>query len=652
MCGICGLIAYDAEFSRRETYRAVVKSMCTELAHRGPDDWGIEVLGGPGGARDIVAILGHRRLSVVDVRGGHQPMSNENGDVWTVYNGEIYNHMRLRSRLRRSGHELQTQCDTECLIHLYEDQGQGCVDELRGMFAFAVWDEKRGLLTLGRDRMGQKPLFYFHDENKGVFAFASELKALLQIPQFRKTISPRAIAEYLTYQYVPHPQCIFDRACKLAPAHLLQLDVQSGQVSHSRYWRPDFNVDSARSLGSLKDELYDELRRATQMRLMSDVPVGAFLSGGVDSSITVALMSELMDEPVRTFSIGFDNPGFDETEEAKLVARHCRTHHVQETVRPQALDLLPELVWHYDEPFADSSAIPTYYVSQLASQDVKVVLTGDAGDECFAGYSRYAGMWLGEKFDKLPNWMALVAHPVWWRHIPGTGASKNKLHRLRRFMRGLNQPSVLRYLDWVSVFRSEQIEHLMTDGIRDSLGDVCPSRFLSHYFDELPRGDWVHRTTYVDAMTYLPGDLLTKVDVASMAHGLEARSPFLDHRVVELAGTIPTRYKLRPTCHGLQGKTILRETFADLLPRPIVRRRKMGFGVPIGDWFRGDLREVAYDVLLGKTSRERGYFRMSVVRRLIEEHVNGEEDHAHRLWALLMLELWHREFVDEGPLGL
>ncbi len=651
MCGICGLITYRSNSERRaQRDREIVGRMCDALAHRGPDEWGVEVLDGQRSATR--AVLGHRRLSVVDVQGGHQPMSNEDGRVWTVYNGEIYNHTRIRQQLRRAGHHLRTRCDTECLVHLYEDSGINCVDELRGMFAFAIWDQKRDRLTLARDRMGQKPLFYFHDEKRGLFAFASELKALLEVPDFQREVSARAVSEYLTYQYVPHPHCIFEGVEKLPPAHWLQLNARTGEKTRRRYWRPDYRVDRTRSLGSFKEELSAEMREATKMRLMSDVPLGAFLSGGVDSSITVSLMSELMDQPVRTFSIGFDNPRFDESAEAGLVARHCRTRHTEKTVRPQALELLPELVWHYDEPFADSSAIPTFYVSRLARRDVKVVLTGDAGDECFAGYPRYAAMWIGEMFDRMPAAVRTLANPAIWDHLPGTGASKNALHRLRRLMAGLNQSPIQRYLEWISIFGNDRKKELLTPGFRQQSGDARAAGLLEKYYDEVGGEDWVHRTTYVDAMSYLPCDLLAKVDVASMAQGLEARSPFLDHRIVELAGKIPRRYKLRPTARGLEGKLILKETFADLVPRPIMRRRKMGFGVPIGQWFREDLRDVARDVLLSQTAAERGYFRKDAVQRLLDQHIEGREDHAQRLWALLMLELWHRQFIDEGALGL
>jgi asparagine synthase (glutamine-hydrolysing) len=520
------------------------------------------------------------------------------------------------------------------------------------MFAFALWDARRGMLTLVRDRLGQKPLFYCHDAGRGLFAFASELKALLEVPGFRREVDPQALGDYLTFQYVPHPRCIFRSARKLSPAHRLCFDSASGRIEQSRYWRPDFVAQEGASPRRLREELHAELKEATRLRLISDVPLGAFLSGGIDSSITVALMSEVMDRPVRTFSIGFETARFDESEEAALVARHCGTRHTCETLRPRAMEVLPELLWHYDEPFADSSAIPTYYVSRLARRHVKVVLTGDAGDECFAGYPRYAAVRIGQVFDRLPGPLRRLAHPRLWGRLPTSVEAKTPLRRLRRLMIALAHSPQRRYLDWISIFGGGQKSRLLTPGFRERIECGAPADLLGSYYAETPQEDFLQRTTYVDLMTYLPCDLLTKVDIASMAHGLEARSPFLDHRVVELAGRIPIRQKLRLTRRGLEGKLILKETFGSMLPRPIIERRKMGFGVPIGEWFRGELSGLVRDMLLVPRSLDRGYFEPDAVRRLVEDHIEARTDHGYRLWSLLMLELWHRRFVDEAEVGL
>ena len=627
--------------------------MCGALAHRGPDDTGIEVIGGnERGRSGPIAVLGHRRLSIIDLEGGHQPLSNEDASIWTVYNGEIYNFERFRHELIRREHELRTKCDTECLVHLYEERGGGLVNELRGMFAYGIWDDPQKILTLARDRLGQKPLFYSYDQQKGLFAFASELKALIEMPGFRRDVSRQALSDFLTFQYVPHPQCIFAAARKLPPAHILKFDAETGRLDLQRYWRPRFVPDHSIPRRERREQLFNELETATRLRLMSDVPLGAFLSGGVDSSIVVALMSRLIDQPVRTFSIGFENPRFDESAPARRVARHCGTRHRMETVRPRALDLLPELVWHYDEPFGDSSAIPTYYVSQLAREDVKVVLTGDAGDECFAGYPRYAAARIGQLFDQLPDSLRRIARASLWENLPTSVQAKTPLRRLKKLLLALSRAPQNRYLNWVSIFDRSRKTKLFTPELCAAIDQDAPEAFLSQYYGELDDEDFVHSTTYVDLMTYLPCDLLTKVDIASMAHGLEARSPFLDHRVIELAGQIPIRQKLRMTERGIEGKMILKETFGHLLPRPIVKRPKMGFGVPIGDWFRGELHDFARDILLARRCLERGYFREAGLRGLIDEHVAEQADHGYRLWSLLMLELWHRRFVDDRETGL
>ena len=653
MCGICGIILTKPGVVDNEQLAGLLRRMTRTLSHRGPDDEGIELLAdAPPSVQRPVVGLGHRRLSIIDLAGGHQPMCNETGDVWTIFNGEIYNFPHLREQLARAGHTLRTRSDTECLVHLYEEKGGSMVDDLRGMFALAIWDDRRRQLTLVRDRLGKKPLYFLHEPRRGLFAFASELKALFEIPGFDRSVSAEAVDHYLTYQYVPHPLCIVRSVKKLPPAHRLTFDPASERVEWERYWRPEFVADSGVPLRRLKEMLSEQLTEATHMRLISDVPLGAFLSGGMDSSITVALMSRGADEPVRTFSIGFEDARYDETRYARMVARHCRTDHREETVRPRALEVLPKLVWHYDEPFGDSSAIPTYYVSQMARKYVKVVLTGDAGDECFAGYPRYAAVWLGAMFDRLPHWLRAASQWPLWTRMPVSVEAKTLRRQLQRFLLDLGRSPEQRYLGWVSMF-SDALKHsLYTPGFREATAGSHPASFLEQYYRELPQGDFVHRTTYVDLMTYLPCDLLMKVDLASMAHGLEARAPFLDHKVVELAGRIPMRYKLRLTPYGLKGKFILKETFGHLLPRPILTRRKMGFGVPIAAWFRGELKGLLHEVLLAPRARERGYFVPERVAQIVSEHVRGERDHGYRLWTLFMLELWHRRFIDGQDITL
>ena len=653
MCGICGIILTQPGVVEAGGLHDLLARMTGALSHRGPDDGGVQLLSDapPSPAQPVVGI-GHRRLSIIDVAGGHQPLCNEDGTVWLVYNGEVYNFPDLRGELVAAGHAVRTRADSECLVHLYEDRGEALVEVLRGMFAFAIWDARRSVLTLGRDRLGQKPLFYLHDSGRGLFAFASELKALVEIPGLDRSVSAEALDHYLTFQYVPHPLCILRAVRKLSPAHTLTYRPALGRVELRRYWRPEFQQDHGVSPRALKEELRATLTEATRMQLISDVPLGAFLSGGIDSSITVALMSRMVSEPVQTFTIGFEDPRYDETRYARLVASHCRTEHREEVVRPSALEMLPELVWHYDEPFGDSSAIPTYYVSRVARKHVKVVLGGDGGDECFGGYPRYAAVWIGSLFDRMPGPVHWVAAPGLWSRLPVSVEAKSIRRRLQRLMLDLNLPPEQRYLDWVSMFRESQRLALYSSGLRDAARGDGPESFLRQYYAEVPDGDFIHRTTYVDLMTYLPCDGLNKVDIASMAHGLETRSPFLDHKVVELAGRIPRRLKMRPTVRGFEGKLILKETFSDLLPRPILTRRKMGFGVPIAAWFRTELRELVRDLVLSRRALERGYFEGAQLTRLVDEHMRAVRDHGYRLWTLLMLELWHRRFVDGTSVGL
>jgi asparagine synthase (glutamine-hydrolysing) len=649
MCGICGLILTRPRALEVGSVEGIVRRMASALSHRGPDEEGFRLLGGGdiSAHRPLVA-LGHRRLSIIDLEGGHQPISNEDGSVWTVYNGEVYNFPLLREELAGRGHVLRTRCDTECLVHLYEELRADLVERLMGMFAFAVWDERRMVLTLARDRLGQKPLYYVHDEARGLFAFASELKALLEIPGLDRTIAPDAVCLYLTLLYVPHPLAILRSVRKLPPAHTLTFDCAAGRVDVRRYWRPRFTPDPAPDAAALKRDVLETLSDATRLRLISDVPLGAFLSGGVDSSIVVSLMSRLSSSPVRTFSIGFDSPEYDETHYARLVARHCRTEHTEEVVRPKALEVLPKLAWHYDEPFGDSSAVPTYCVSQAARRHVKVVLTGDGGDECFGGYPRYFASWREDV--PMRRALRLIGSLPIWEMLPGGPASRFPTARLKRFARSLRQSPEEAYLSRIGVFSEVFKDAVLAEDFREATRHCEPLEFLRQYYREAPHGGFVHRTMYVDLMTYLPCDLLVKVDIASMAHGLEARSPFLDHRVAELAGRIPVEMKLRAGPQGVEGKCILKEAFAELLPGPVLTRGKMGFGVPIVQWFRGELKGMLHDVLLSRRALERGYFRGAALRDMIERHTSGRADFGTHLWVLLMLELWHERFAD-GNLG-
>ena len=652
MCGIAGGIWDDPKLGLDQRQ---LRRMTDVLVHRGPDDEGTYCrdirVRPPYEALPGVA-LGARRLSVIDPAGGHQPIANEDGTVWVVANGEIYNYRELRQRLEGGGHTFATHCDTETLVHLYEDEGTDFVRHLVGMFAIAIWDQQQRRLILVRDRLGQKPLVY--RQERGRLLFASEIKALLQVPGVPRHVDASALDEYLTYQYVPYPNTIFEGIRKLPPGHLAEY--RDGQLSVRRYWSPDWTREVTQSVEQYSDELRERLTEAVQLRMRSDVPLGAFLSGGVDSSLIVALMQKLSDQPVKTFSIGFAQPEYDESPYARQVARYLGTEHREFLVDSNLVDgnpadgnhvdknladLLGQLVWHFDEPFADSSAVPTWYVAQQARKHVTVALTGDGGDELFAGYPRYRAVRLGAVVDRLPRTVKSAAAASIWQHLPGA-RRKSALRRLRRLTGPLKLPPARRYLEWIAVFDEKQRGELYADAFLASLPDSDPYGFLGRVWRQVGGRDPVTTASLTDLQTYLCGDLMRKVDIASMAHALECRQPLLDHRVVELAARMPIRLKYR---RG-RGKWILRHALGDLLPPAVFRRPKMGFGAPVDHWFRDPLRELVRDVLTDPVARRRGYFRPEAVTQLIDQHTRGQRDHSDRLWSLLVLELWHREWVD------
>ena len=642
MCGICGSAWLDPDPGMPAD--SLVR-MTDRLVHRGPDDSGTH--------RDGNVALGFRRLAIVDLPGGHQPLANEDGTIWTVFNGEIYNFAQLRHRLEARGHALRSSGDTEVLVHLYEDEGPGFFRLLRGMFALAIWDAPRRRLVIGRDRLGQKPLLYRLDPASRRLTFASELKALLTLgaDEVPRDVDPAALDEYLTFGYVPSPATILRSVRKLPPAHYAVWD--DGRFDLHRYWAPDLDREVARPLAAAAEELRATLDSAVREQMVADVPLGAFLSGGVDSSIVAALMQRSSDRPVRTFSIGFGDPRFDETGYAELVARQLGTEHQTFRVEPDAWATLPALAEQFDEPFADSSSLPTWFVAQETRRHVTVALTGDAGDELFGGYDRYRAVALAAQLDRLPPGLrGWLGGPV-ARAIPASARAKTRLRSAKRFLERVGQPPDRRYLGWVALFDEpartalyapEFCATLARDGAND------PASALFEALAAAPRRDPVTRATVADLLTYLPGDLLVKVDLASMAHSLECRSPFLDHRVVELALAMPVAHKLR--LRGGRSKVVLKAAFADLIPPAILTRPKMGFGVPLDRWFRGPLRDHLAPVLLDPRSLSRGLFRPEAVRTLIDDHLGGRRDHAYRLWALLTLELWFRHHLDPAsPAG-
>ncbi|RUL88988.1 asparagine synthase (glutamine-hydrolyzing) [Tautonia sociabilis] len=642
MCGICGAAWTDAGAGLTD---GQLDAMIARLEHRGPDDLG--------SYRDAHASLGFRRLSILDLPGGHQPMSNEDGSVWVAFNGEIYNFPSLRNRLEARGHSLRSAGDTEVISHLYEDEGPGFARLLRGMFAIAVWDAPRRRLVLARDRLGQKPLVYRLEADR--LLFASELKALLALPgsELPRELDPLALDRYLTFGYVPHPRTILRGVYKLPPAHYAVW--HDGRLELHRYWEPDWELEERRPALEDEDRLRATLEAAVREQMAADVPLGAFLSGGIDSTIIVGLMQKHAGHRVKTFSIGFDDPAFDESGYARMAAEHLGTEHHAFVVRPEAWETLPGLARHFDEPFADSSALPTWHVSRLTREHVTVALTGDAGDELFGGYDRYRAVALAEFVAKLPGGVGRwLGGPV-ARAVPASSRAKTRLRSAKRWLEALGLPPADRYLRWMTSFDEATRAGLYADDFLDTLSraaeadpdDADPADVLRRALGVAPGRDPVTQAMIADLITYLPGDLLVKVDIASMAHGLECRGPFLDHRVVELALAMPVGRKLR--LRRGRSKVILKRAFAELLPPAIRTRPKMGFGVPIDRWFRGELKDELRDVLLDPSCLGRGLFRPEAVEEMIAEHGEGRRDHAYRLWALLMLELWFRHHIDAAP---
>ena len=656
VCGVCGEITFHSRNVRFET----IQRMCRVLAHRGPDDMGMVFFDGDRSVESkhesdgrvendgFEGGFGHRRLSIIDLsEAAHQPMSNEDGSLWIVFNGEIYNFQDLRTELEKKGHVFKSRSDTEVVLHAYEAWGVECLTRFRGMFAFALWDSKQQRLFAARDRLGKKPLVYVHQN--GRFLFASEIKAILEAPGIERRVDPVALHYYLTYQYVPSPYTIFDGVKKLPPGHYLLYD-RTGRLKIERYWKLNFpsHLEDSTSTSEWCERLRTALEESIRLRLISDVPIGVFLSGGIDSSLIVGVMARWIGHRVKTFSIGFEEKGFDELSYARYVSQVFGSEHHEFVIKPDAIGILPKLVWHYNEPFADSSAIPTYYVAKMTKDYVKVVLTGDAGDENFAGYRRYLRSQRAAQFTVLPETLRKRFLPISLRGLASMGWGEAKLHRLADFMEDLSGDPGRDYAEQIKIFNAKEKRDIYTEEFSKNVETINPLNFLLEKFDEVDTTDRLERLLYVDLMTYLPEDLLVKMDIATMANSVEARVPLLDHQFMELVAGIPSRLKLK----GSEAKFILKKAFSDVLPKPISRRKKMGFAVPVSQWFRKELKDYAWDVLLDHRTLNRGYFRKDGVERLLNEHLERRYDHSAKLWALLVLEIWFRVFIDgEGDFG-
>ena len=626
MCGIAGVFEYEG---RKGIDKAILLDMLSAIEHRGPDDQGVLFAG------DLA--MGMQRLSIIDLVGGKQPISNEDGKITIVFNGEIYNYRELREILQSRGHILRTSSDAEVIVHLYEDMGEDCVKELRGMFAFAIWDSTRKRLFIARDRLGIKPVYYM--EQNGALIFGSEIKSILAHPDVVASLNLEGLGHYISLKYVPAPETMFSGICALPPGHLLTCDRKGFKIRP--YWNLSFseNKENHPSEEACEEQLEALLRESVRLHLMSDVPFGAFLSGGVDSSVVVALMQQVMNVPVKTFSVGFRGGGsevFSELPFARLVANRFKTDHHEIYVTPDDLmDLAGKIVWHLDQPIADNACVANYMVSRLAAQHVKMVLTGEGGDELFAGYARYAGEQLSSVFQFVPAKAKSMALNV-AQQLPGS-------RRLKIALFALCQPDELtRMTNWFPLFDRARKPCLLTEQVFHQLIDPYAVDVFRKQLDGADVKEWLSRMLYVDTKLWLPDDLLARGDKTSMAASLEGRVPLLDHKLVEFAVSLPSGMKIK----RLARKYLLKKVARKWLPAEVINRKKAGFPMPLSLWFRKECRSFVHDLLCPETTKRRGLFNSDYIQSLLMEHDAGTADHGQLLWGLLSVELWHRAFLD------
>jgi asparagine synthase (glutamine-hydrolysing) len=630
MCGIAGFVDYwDRNGGDSFERGRLLKGMCDVIRHRGPDDDGFLLKTG--------VALGMRRLAIIDLAGGAQPISGEDGSVTIVFNGEIYSFHELRSELEKRGHTFKTNSDTEAIVHAYEEYGPSCANHLRGMFALAIWDDKKRELYIARDRVGKKPLYYTLTPGQ-TLVFGSEIKSILEHPDVKREINLEALDAYFTLGYVPDPLSIFKNIYKLPPGH--HLTFSSGRVAIQQYWDFNFEPAESRRPEDYLEELRALLNESVRLRLISDVPLGAFLSGGIDSSTIVALMAQHMNQPVKTFSIGFHEDSYNELKYARLTAKKLGTDHHEFFVTPQICDVIDDLVWHFDEPFADPSAIPTFMVSKLARDHVTVALSGDGGDELFAGYTHYVVQESRRALSAaLPKALREgVMRPLSYR-LPHGAWGRNYLHNI-------SLDPIDRYLDSLSYFTELGKESLYTSDFQKALhtkGQVA--RSFREYASRVKTNEPLDQLLYIDGKTYLPGDILTKVDRMSMATSLEVRVPLLDHKLIDFVTKVPASLKLA----GTETKHLLKLVARDLIPAEILDRPKQGFGIPLEQWINHQLRDQIRDTLREPRTRQRGYVNSNYVDLILDEHHKGRRDHSFALWGLLILELWHRRYIDHSP---
>ena len=625
MCGISGLMYADSTLT---VSPEDVKRMCRTLVHRGPDDEGFYFENNVG--------LGMRRLNIIDLHTGRQPITNETGSVWIVFNGEIYNFLELRSELEGKGHVFATHTDTETIVHAYEEYGDDCVQHLNGMFAFAIWDRDRERLLLARDRIGVKPLFYFVNER--FLAFGSELKALLAYQEIPRSLDFSALDVFLTFEYIPAPLSIFRGIYKLPPGHTLVF--QKGEIQVRKYWELKYN-NCEIELKNAEEGLMTLLRDAVRLRLRSDVPLGAFLSGGIDSSAIVGMMVELVDQPVKTFSIGFDDPSYNELKYAKIVANTFGTDHHELVIQPDIVNLVEELIGFLDEPLADVSVFPTYLVSKLTKEYVTVALSGDGGDELFAGYDWYMAAKLDRTYRKFPEIFKKQWLPTLVQFFPPSAQKKGLINKCKRFVHGASLDPSLQHFRWNLYLTDRQKRVLYSKALKRELESRGPFSPFVEYLNRHHYADPLWQQQFADTKTFLVDDILVKVDRMSMAHSLECRNPFLDYRLVEFAFALPSRLKL----NGFQTKYILKRCMAHKLPKAIQNRKKEGFSIPMKNWLRGELRPMLEHVLSSRKIKEEGFFNPDFVEKLKFDHLKGLSNNSHLLWSLMTFHIWKDRYL-------
>ncbi len=634
MCGICGQLNFDGKPAEARDTEAMVRT----LDHRGPDDRGVYA--------DGPVSIGIARLNVIDLETGHQPVHNEDRSVWCVLNGEIYNYRELRETLTARGHHFHTQSDTETIVHLYEEYGAALAEHLRGMFAIALWDQRGQQLLLIRDRLGVKPLYYYL--GGGRLVFGSELKALLAagIP---REVDPQATDDYLTHGYVPGEGSIFRNVHKLLPAHTLLIQ-RGGSVQMNQYWdlldpRWDAEHSAASNPAERAEATWEMLKEAVRYRLVSDVPIGVLLSGGIDSTAIVAAMREITSQPIKTFTIGFDDRSYDESWLARLTAERFETEHHELVARIEANEIVPSYIHHLDEPYAESSAIPIYYVSRLAREHITVALGGDGGDELFGGYNHYAASRYMEWYHRLPRALSHGLIPWAVRQLPVSHSRASFENRAKRFVSAIELSPERAQLKWLEVISDDLKQRLWGEALRDRDEALPAFRFYEQHLEQASRQDGVNRLMFMDSRIYLPDGILTKVDRMSMAHNLETRGPFLDHKLAEFVHRLPSEVKMR----GLTRKHLLKQLLRGRVPPRVLSQRKMGFVLPLATWLCGDLRELLCDTLSSRRLRRSGYFDPAAVEHLISRHLARREDHGKTLWSLLVFQLWLDRYVAEQP---